>query len=84
VTSIRNQLAAALAVGERFRLPLERRGDPPVAAPPSEASSRDIAVVDGLDLLHERPPSEPVEIEILGRIVDDRVAGRVVSSADGN
>jgi hypothetical protein len=79
MTSIRDLLADSLAVGERFRLTLEQRDGTLVAAHPNESSPVDIAVVEGLDLLEERPPTGPVEIEIVGRLVDDRVVGRVVA-----
>ncbi|QRV14773.1 hypothetical protein [Haloterrigena salifodinae] len=80
MTSIRDVLGDSLAVGERFRLSLEERDGRLVADHPNEASPLDIAVVDGLDRLEERPPAESVTVEILGRTVDGHVAGRVVDS----
>ncbi|NUC71600.1 hypothetical protein HTZ84_04625 [Haloterrigena sp. SYSU A558-1] len=78
MTSIRDVLGDSLAVSERFRLSLAERDGRLVADHPNEASPLDIAVVEGLDRLEERPPAEPVTVEILGRTVDGRVAGRVV------
>ncbi|WP_339103308.1 hypothetical protein [Haloterrigena salinisoli] len=78
MTSIRDVLGDSLAVGERFELRLEERDDRLVADHPNEASPMDIAVVDGLNRLEERPPADPVAVEILGRTVDDRIAGRVI------
>lgn len=51
-----------------------------VATHPNPNSPSDIAVVEGLEHLEGRelPPSEPVEIEIVGRFVENRIAGRVV------
>ena len=80
MTSIRDQLGESLAVGERFRLRVEERDGVLVADHPYGSSPMDIAVVEGLDRLEERPPEDPVEVEILGRVVDDRIAGRVVSA----
>ena len=78
MTSIRDVLGDSLAVGERFELRLEERDGRLVADHPNEASPLDIAVVEGADRLEERPPPEPVTVEVLGRVVDDRIAGRVV------
>lgn len=51
-----------------------------VATHPNPESPSDIAVVEGLGHLEGRelPPSEPVEVEIVGRFVGNRIAGRVV------
>ena len=84
MTSIRDLLAETLAVGERFDLTLEERDGTLVADHPNEASPMDVAVVEGLDRLEDRPPEEPVEVEILGRVVDGRVAGRVVLASNGS
>lgn len=81
MTSIRDLLGESLAVGKRFCLELEERDRTLVAAHPHDASPMDIAVVEGLEKLEERPPREPVEVEIVGRVVDGLVAGRVVSTA---
>ncbi|MDG5819835.1 MULTISPECIES: hypothetical protein [unclassified Natronococcus] len=81
MTSIRDLLGESLAVGERFCLELEQRDGTLVAAHPSDASPMDVAVVEGLEELEERPPRGPIEVEIVGRVVDGRVAGRVVSTA---
>ncbi|WP_255190649.1 hypothetical protein [Natronobeatus ordinarius] len=80
MTSIRDLLAESLAVGETFTLELEERDGTLVADHPYNASPMDVAVVEGLDRLEETPPDGPVAVEIVGRIVDDRIAGRVVSS----
>ncbi|WP_049888822.1 hypothetical protein [Natronococcus occultus] len=79
MTTIRDLLGESLAVGERFCLELEQRDEILVAAHPHDASPMDIAVVEGLDVLEDRPPREPVEIEIVGQVVNGLVAGRVVS-----
>ncbi|QFU84220.1 hypothetical protein [Natronorubrum aibiense] len=80
MTSIRDLLGESLAIGERFRLTLEECDGQLVAAHPHDASPMDIAVVEGLERLEDRPPTEPVEIELLGRVVDGRIAGRVVAA----
>lgn len=80
MTSIRDRLSESLAIGERFRLTLEERDGVLVADHPHDSSPMDVAVVEGLDLLEERPPTEPIEVELLGRIVDGRLAARVVDS----
>ena len=80
MTSIRDVVGDALAIGERFRLTLEERDGRLVADHPNDSSPMDIAVVEGLDRLEERPPTGPVTVEILGRTVDDRIAGRVVDA----
>lgn len=79
MTSIRDLLSESLAIGETFCLELEQRDETLVATHPQDASPMDVAVVEGLDLLEERPPPQPVEVEIVGRVVDGLVAGRVVS-----
>ena len=84
MTSIRDLLGEALAVGERFSLELEVEDGLLVADHPNDASPMDIAVVEGLEDLEERPPEGPVEVEIVGRVVEGRIACRVVSGdADG-
>ena len=85
MTSIRDLLGEALAVGERFSLELEDEDGLLVADHPNEASPMDIAVVEGLEGLEEHPPAEPVEVEIVGRVVEGRIAGRVVGeNVDGS
>ncbi|WP_222917535.1 hypothetical protein [Natrinema sp. SYSU A 869] len=86
MTSIRDLLSESVGVGERFRCRLEEREGTLVAEHPNDTSPMDIAVVEGLDRLAERPPAEPVTVEIVGRVVDGRIAGRVVDreSVDGN
>ncbi|WP_436344103.1 hypothetical protein [Natronorubrum sp. FCH18a] len=78
MTSIRNFLDEALGVGEQFCLRLEERDGTLVAEHPRDSSPMDVAVVEGLALLEERPPTDPVEVELLGRSVEGRIAGRVV------
>ncbi|MBZ6495918.1 hypothetical protein [Natrinema longum] len=80
MTSIRDRFREALGVGETYRLRLEERDGRLVAAHPNDSSPLDIAVVEGLERLEERPPTEPVTVEIVGRVVDGRVVGRVVSA----
>lgn len=80
MTSIRDLLGESLAIGERFCLSLEEHDGTLVATHPNDSSPMDIAVVEGLDQLPERPPTDPVEVELLGRVVDGRIAGRVVGS----
>ncbi|MGQ3411010.1 hypothetical protein ACT4ML_01945 [Natrinema sp. LN54] len=79
MTSIRDLLGESLGVGERFELRLEERDGRLVADHPNDASPMDIAVVEGLERLDEQPPPEPVAVEIVGRVVDGRIAGRVVN-----
>ncbi|WP_247001637.1 hypothetical protein [Halosolutus gelatinilyticus] len=78
MTSIRDLLGDVLAIGETHRLSIEERDGTLVAEHPNAASPMDIAVVEGLERLDDRPPTDPVMVEILGRVVDDRLAGRVV------
>ncbi|MHC3439515.1 hypothetical protein ACYJ1Y_15845 [Natrialbaceae archaeon A-gly3] len=78
MTSIRDLLGESLAVGERFSLDLEIEDGLLVAEHPNDASPMDVAVVEGLEGLEEHPPSEPAEIEIVARVVEGRIAGRVV------
>ena len=78
MTSIRDLLGESLAVGEQFCLRLEERDGALVADHPHDSSPMDIAVVEGLELLEERPPSEPVLVELLRKRADGRIAGRVV------
>jgi len=80
MTSIRDLLDDSLAVGERVRLSLEDCDGVLVAEHPNESSPMDVAVVEGVERLEERPPPEPVTVELLGRVVDGRIAGRVVES----
>lgn len=80
MTSIRDRLRETLGVGETVRVRLETTNEDDVltADHPHDASPMDIAVVYGLDRLEERPPTEPVAVEIVGEVVDGRIAGRVV------
>lgn len=78
MTSIRDLVAETLAVGERFDLVLEEQDGRLVADHPNEASPLDVAVVEGTDQLEGWPPTGPVRVELLGRTVDGRLAGRVV------
>lgn len=84
MTSIRDLLGEALAVGERFSLELEVEEGLLVADHPNDASPMDVAVVDGVENLEERPPERPVEVEIVGRVVEGRIAGRVVGEPGGD
>ncbi|AGB30773.1 hypothetical protein C488_03595 [Natrinema pellirubrum DSM 15624] len=84
MTSIRDLLGEAVGVGQRYYLRLEERDGILVAAHPNDSSPMDIAVVEGLDRLEERPPTEPVTVEIVDRVVDGRIAGRVVASGPQN
>ena len=81
MTSIRDLLDESLAIGDRFELLLEERDGRLVADHPHDSSPMDIAVVEGLERLEDRPPTEPVEVELLGRVVDGRIAGRVVEDS---
>ena len=81
MTSIRDLLDESLAIGDRFELLLEERDGRLVADHPHDSSPMDIAVVEGLERLEDRPPVEPVEVELLGRVVDGRIAGRVVEDS---
>ncbi|RQH00474.1 hypothetical protein [Natrarchaeobius oligotrophus] len=78
MTSIRDLLAERVGVGETYRLALEERDGTLVADHPNDASPLSVVVVDGLEQLDEYPPTEPVDVELLDRIVDGRVAARVV------
>lgn len=80
MTSIRDMLGRSLGIGETFALELAVEDDRLVADHPYDASPMDVVVVEGLDRLDERPPPEPVAVEILDRIVDGRIAGRIVES----
>lgn len=80
MTSIRDLLGESLGVGETYRLRLEEHDETLVADHPNDASPMDIAVVEGLDRLEERPPTEPVPVEIIARVVDGRIAGQVVDA----
>lgn len=80
MTSIRDLLGETLGVGETYRLRLEERDGRLIADHPNDDSPMDIAVVEGLDRLAERPAAEPVAVEIVSRVVDGRIAGRVVAS----
>lgn len=82
MTSIRDLAAESLGVGERFCLAVEERDGRLLADHPYDASPLDVVVLEGLDRLEESPPSEPIEVEILGRVVDGRLVGRVVDADD--
>ena len=79
MTSIRDLVSETMAVGETFCLEVEKRDDVLVASHPYDACPMDVAVVEELDRLDSIPPAGPIEVEIVGRIVDNRIAGRVVS-----
>ena len=79
MTSIPDLLREVLGVGRTFCLTVEQGPDGTLLADhPNPESEYDVAVVEGLERLEERPPEEPVEVEIVGRFVDGRLAGRVV------
>lgn len=80
MTSIRDLLGESLGVGETYRLRLEEHDGTLVADHPNDSSPMDIAVVEGLDGLEERPPAEPVTVEVVARVVGGRIAGRVVDA----
>ncbi|QLK27225.1 hypothetical protein HYG81_06380 [Natrinema zhouii] len=80
MTSIRDLLGESLGVGETYRLRLEERDGTLVAGHPNDASPMEIAVVEGLDRLEERPPAGSVTVEVVARVVDGRIAGRVVDA----
>ncbi|SDQ88602.1 hypothetical protein [Natronobacterium texcoconense] len=80
MTSIRDLLAESLAVGETVHCTLEERDGRLVADHPNEESPLDIVVIEGADRLEERPPDDPVAVEIVSRIVDGRVAARIVDA----
>ncbi|THE63463.1 hypothetical protein D8Y22_16635 [Salinadaptatus halalkaliphilus] len=85
MTSIRDLLADSIRVGTTVRVALERRDGRLVADHPNDASPVDIVVVEDVCRLDERPPDEPVTVEILDRLVGGRVAARVVETgADGS
>ncbi|ELY90824.1 hypothetical protein [Natrialba taiwanensis] len=80
MTTIRDELAIAVGVGDRFCVEVAQREGMLVAAHPREGSPLDIAVVEGIDQL-EAVPATPVEVEIEPRIVEDYVVGRLVAAA---
>ncbi|MFC7230407.1 hypothetical protein ACFQMM_01750 [Saliphagus sp. GCM10025308] len=84
MTSIRDLVSGSLGIGERYCLEVTRADDGTlIAAHPSDRSPMDVVVCEGLERLDS--PTETsegpleVEVEILGRVVDGRLAGRVVS-----
>ncbi|APW98824.1 hypothetical protein CHINAEXTREME_13985 [Halobiforma lacisalsi AJ5] len=89
MTSIRDHLAESLGVGETLRVVLEERDGRLVADHPREESPLDIVVEDG-ERLAAQSADEPLEtggevdVEIQERIVDGRVVGRIVDTADGS
>ncbi|WP_323173775.1 hypothetical protein [Natrialba sp. PRR66] len=78
MTAIRDELAIAVGVGDRFCVEVAQREGMLVATHPREGSPLDIAVVEGVDQL-EGIPATPVEVEIEPRIVEDYVVGRLVA-----
>ncbi|MFC6764455.1 hypothetical protein [Natrinema soli] len=80
MTSIRDLLGESLGIGETYRLRLEEHDETLVADHPNDASPMDIAVVEGLNRLEERPPPEPVTVEVVARVIDGCIAGRVVDT----
>ncbi|RQG91087.1 hypothetical protein EA462_03540 [Natrarchaeobius halalkaliphilus] len=80
MTSIRDLLADRVGVGETYRLTLTERDGTLVAVHPDDDSPMDVAVVEGLESITRRPPPQPVTVEILDRVVDGRVAGKIVDA----
>ncbi len=80
MTSIRKLFGEAVGFGERYCLDLAERDGELVATHPSETIPIEIVVRDGLDRLSERPPTEPVLVEILREFDGNRVVGRVVAT----
>ncbi|MFP8891735.1 hypothetical protein ACLI4U_18485 [Natrialbaceae archaeon A-CW2] len=88
MTSIRDLVSGSLGVGEQFCLEVEleptadaqARGNRRLlAAHPYPASPVPIAVTENLDALEEIPPAGPIEVEVVGPVVDGAVVGRVAS-----
>ncbi|MCU4754392.1 hypothetical protein OB919_20860 [Halobacteria archaeon AArc-curdl1] len=88
MTSIRDLVSGSLGVGERFCLEVElepaadgqARGNRRLlAAHPYPASPVPIAVTENLETLEEIPPTGPIEVEVVGPVVNGAVVGRVVS-----
>lgn len=79
MTSIPDLLRERLGVGRTVRLELEETEEGTLVGPhPNPDCEYDVSIVEGVDALEERPPSTPVEVEILGRFVDGNLAGRIV------
>ena len=84
MTSIRDLVSGSLKVGHRYCLEVTVDENGRLLADhPSAASPMNILVCEGLEELEAVPPEGPIEVEILGRVVDDRLAGRVVSATCG-
>ncbi|MFP9193032.1 hypothetical protein [Natronosalvus vescus] len=82
MTSIRDLVSGSLKVGHRYCLEVSVDEDGRLLAEhPSATSPMNVLVCEGLEELEEVPPAGPIEVEILGRVVDDRLAGRVVSAS---
>ncbi|ELZ01785.1 hypothetical protein [Natrialba asiatica] len=79
MTAIRDELAIAVGVGDRFCVEVAQLEGMLVAAHPRERSPLDIAVIEGIDQL-EAVPATPVEVEIESRVVEDYVVGRLVAT----
>jgi len=67
-----------LWIGETVAVTLEERNGTLVADHPNESSPLDLVVVDGFERLEDRPPVEPVEVEIVATVVDGRIGARVL------
>lgn len=81
MTTFRDHLGETLAIGECVRVTLEKADDGTLVADhPNDSSPLDITVVEGAALLEEEPPTQPVEVELLPRAVDGRIAARVVDA----
>ncbi len=78
MTSIRDPFDDVLWIGETVAVTLEERNGTLVADHPNESSPLDLVVVDGAERLEDRPPVEPVEVEIVATVVDGRIGARVL------
>lgn len=88
MTSFHERVGEAIGFGERYCLELEERDGDLVAQHPNEAIGIEVVVTAGLDRLPDRPPTDPVLVEIQHEFDGDRAVGRVVrpscpGSADG-
>ncbi|MFC6717854.1 hypothetical protein ACFQGT_09455 [Natrialbaceae archaeon GCM10025810] len=78
MTTIRNLVSDVLGVGTTVSVDLQERDGRFVADHPNASSPMDLAVVEGVDRLEERPPDGPVEVEVVGRLDGGYVVGRLV------
>ena len=89
MTSIRDFVSGSLGVGEQFCLEVELEPIGEAESPgnrrlladhPYPTSPVPIAVTENLESCEEIPPAGPIEVEVVGPIVDGAVVGRVVSN----